>query len=158
MFKFLPVFLLASGTALVVGLAASVSTAHTARSWDGMVRAAPGRDAPKVAAIVGSDDNSKPASSRQRCYLRVDGKVFIDGECSVFPLSGGTYTLNVIGRGKRPSRHFAQVTALAGGRFEATWNVDPADLHALDPLGPVEMKDGCWVNARVRICAGKGWR
>lgn len=87
------------------------------------------------------------------CYLRVDGKVHVNGRCRVFPLGGRGYTLNTWDRGKPRRSHFVQVTELRAGRAEASWNADPDDNRAADPLGRVRWHKGCWINTRVRICA-----
>ncbi len=95
-----------------------------------------------------------PSGSAVRdCLLVVDGTTHVEGHCDVYPLGQGTYTLNIWSDGKPEQSHFAQVTALTDGRFEATWNADPDDDRAWDRLGDVMMQDGCWVNDRTRICA-----
>jgi hypothetical protein len=94
-----------------------------------------------------------PHSSPKRCTLVVDGKTLVSGRCLVYPLGDGGYTLNTWDHGKPRQPHFAQVNAQPGGTGDATWNADPTDDHALDPLGRVRLVHGCWVNRRTRICA-----
>ena len=85
--------------------------------------------------------------------FEVDGKRLIDGPCRVFPMGKDQYTLNTWDGGKPRQSHFAVVTTQSDGRTIATWNKDPDDSRAYDPLGVVTKRDGCWVNARTRICA-----
>lgn len=102
-----------------------------------------------IAAGVGA-----PAqSSIRHCYLRVDGTVWVNGRCRVFPLGGHGYTLNTWDRGKPRRPHFAQVNEDRAGHGQASWNADPNDDRAGDPLGRVRWQHGCWINLRVKICA-----
>lgn len=89
----------------------------------------------------------------KRCYLAVEGKVEVNGPCRVFPLGNHGYTLNVWSGGKPRRSHFANVNAAADGTGDASWNADPNDDRALDPLGKVRWARGCWVNRRAKICA-----
>jgi hypothetical protein len=94
-----------------------------------------------------------PSSQLMTCYLRVDGKVLVNGQCSVFPLGANTYTLNTWKHSKPKQMHFAQVTSYTNGDTRASWNEDPKSTHAWDDLGSVRFESGCWVNDRVKICA-----
>jgi len=94
-----------------------------------------------------------PQSERRSCYLAVDKKVHVDGPCMVFPMGDGLYTLNTWDAGKPARSHFAILSKDEDGRVSASWNKDPDDTRAFDPLGVVEKVDGCWVNNRARICA-----
>lgn len=97
---------------------------------------------------------TSPASSTQACYLSVDGQVRVQGPCLVFPFGDGGYTMNAWSNGKPAQSHFAVVTTNGDGAADATWNADPDDTRAADPLGTVTFADGCWSNDRARICAG----
>lgn len=92
-------------------------------------------------------------STMKRCYLAVDGKVRVNNPCRVFPLGDRGYTINTWDGGKPRRSHFAQVNANPDGTGDATWNADPNDDRALDPLGKVRWVKGCWINGRARICA-----
>jgi hypothetical protein len=94
-----------------------------------------------------------PQSVTKQCYLSVDRKVLVNNRCRVYPLGPRSYTLNTWDHGKPRRSHFAQVNANPDGTGDATWNADPDDTHAQDPLGPVRWVKGCWVNKRARICA-----
>lgn len=94
-----------------------------------------------------------PTPLRQACSLTVDGQLHVQGPCLVYPFGDGGYTLNAWSDGKPRQSHFAVVTLNADGTALATWNADPDDTRAGDPLGTVRLVDGCWVNARARICA-----
>lgn len=87
------------------------------------------------------------------CTLAVAGQVHVRGRCLVFDMGEGGYTLNAWSEGKPRHSHFAVVVVTASGTANASWNADPDDDRATDPLGVVEMVDGCWVNDRARICA-----
>jgi hypothetical protein len=105
-------------------------------------------------AVAGlSAASAETHSVKRQCYLSVDGKVLVNNPCRVYPLGGRSYTLNTWDRGKPRRSHFAQVNADPDGTGEATWNADPNDTHAQDPLGKVRRVKGCWVNKRTRICA-----
>ncbi|GAA0747048.1 hypothetical protein GCM10009075_33100 [Sphingomonas trueperi] len=97
-------------------------------------------------------DEAAPRSAARRCRFEVDGKTLLDGQCQVYPMGDGGYTLNTWSAGKPAQSHFAVVTTRADGMADATWNADPDDDRAGDPLGTVTRKDGCWVNQRTRIC------
>ena len=95
-----------------------------------------------------------PARSTIRsCYLAVNGKVHVKGRCLVFPIGGDGFTLNTWDHGKPRRSHFAVVNETRPGWGDASWNANPNDSRAGDPLGRVRWKAGCWVNPRVRICA-----
>lgn len=87
------------------------------------------------------------------CLLVVDGVTHVSGRCLVYPMGDGGFTLNVWSRGKPAQSHFAVVSINGPGPADASWNKDPDDSHAWDPLGPVTPEAGCWVNTRTRICA-----
>ena len=136
---------------------ASCLAVSAAAFWGGCVRAVSEIREPRTGSLseqagVGPE-SSPPQSERSDCLLVVDGTVHVEGQCDVYPLGQGTYTLNTWSDGKPEQSHFAQVTALADGRFEATWNADPDDARAWDKLGEVTLREGCCVNDRVRICA-----
>lgn len=95
---------------------------------------------------------STPSSTTRGCYLKVDGIVRVDGPCLVFPMGKDEYTLNTWTNGKPKNSHFAMVSANPDGSGTATWNADPDDDRALDPLGTVQKDGDCWVNNRARIC------
>lgn len=109
--------------------------------------------APAPSAAAAS--TASPTSSRQACYLAVDGRVHVDGPCLVFPFGDGGYTLNAWSDGKPAQSHFAVVTTNGDGTATATWNADPDDTRAGDPLGAARFSEGCWVNDRVKICASE---
>ena len=106
-----------------------------------------------LSAFASTSGSAASGAQTKRCYLAVDGKVRVDGRCLVFPLGDKGYTLNTWDRGKPQRSHFAQVNAYSDGTGDASWNADPNDDHALDPLGTVHFVRGCWINRRVRICA-----
>lgn len=101
---------------------------------------------------VAAGNSSTPSSTTRGCYLKVDGIVRVDGPCLVFPIGQEEYTLNTWTNGKPKNSHFAMVSANPDGSGSATWNADPNDNRALDPLGTVQKEGDCWVNDRVRIC------
>lgn len=68
-------------------------------------------------------------------------------------MGDGGYTLNTWSAGKPARSHFAVVSVRNDGKADASWNADPDDDKATDPLGVVTRQDGCWTNARSRICA-----
>lgn len=106
---------------------------------------------PGRTASAGSGGSSK--STIRDCYLKVDGIVSIDNRCRVYPMGDGGYTLNSWDGGKPRRSHFAVVSVGPDGKGDATWNADPDDDRALDPLGRMTMLHGCWQNARAVICA-----
>ena len=97
-----------------------------------------------------------PASGpevQRDCRLVVDGVTHVEGRCWVYPMGDGGLTLNTWTHGKPEQPHFAVVAVLRPGVANASWNNDPTDTHAWDRLGEVTLQDGCWTNARVRVCA-----
>lgn len=107
-----------------------------------------------TALLIAAAPAPLPTGSAVRhCYLRVDGTVHVNGRCRVFPLGGHGYTLNTWDGGKPRRSHFAQINEAKPGRGDASWNADPDDDRAGDPLGRVRWQKGCWTNARVKICA-----
>jgi hypothetical protein len=97
---------------------------------------------------------SPTTSAKRDCYFKVDGKVRLSGSCLVYPMGAdGSYTLNTWDKGKPAQSHFAVVSVTGSGVADATWNKDPEDDRALDPLGTVRFVQGCWQNARAKICA-----
>ncbi len=119
---------------------------------DSPVGASPG-PAPLPSPMPVAKDETSPHSAAKQCRFDVDGKTLLDGRCQVYPMGDGGYTLNTWSAGKPAQSHFAVVTTRADGKADASWNADPDDDKAMDPLGVVTLRDGCWVNARTRICA-----
>ncbi len=101
---------------------------------------------PKAQAKI--DDQSQT----RLCRFEVDERVLVDGSCDVFSMGNGGYTLNTWKRGKPEDSHFAVVISDDGKKAEASWNADPDDDRAVDSLGTVRLRDGCWVNHRTKIC------
>lgn len=89
----------------------------------------------------------------RKCLLEVDGQTHVNGRCEVYPMGDGGYTLNSWTSGKPKNAHFAVVVILKDRTAEASWNADPDDSKAMDRLGVVSLRNGCWTNDRVRICA-----
>ena len=117
----------------------------------------PAQQAPVPITVKAPDRTAEtsPQSAAQTCYFAVDGQVRVQGPCLVFPFGDGGYTLNAWSDGKPKQSHFAVVTTNGDGAATATWNADPDDNRAGDPLGVVTFAEGCWTNARTRICAGR---
>ncbi|NLS26007.1 hypothetical protein S2M10_09880 [Sphingomonas sp. S2M10] len=108
---------------------------------------------PSPSTMLVAEDGTVPHSAARHCRFEVDGKTLLDGRCQVYPMGDGGYTLNTWSAGKPAQSHFAVVTTRADGKADATWNQDPDDDKAMDPLGVVTLQNGCWVNGRTRICA-----
>jgi len=118
------------------------------------------RPQPAATPVAGAshtvrDTRETGTSTERGCYLEVDGMVRVDGPCLIFPMGKDEYTLNTWSNGKPAQSHFAVVTANTDGTTSATWNADPDDDRALDPLGTVRKDGDCWVNARARLCVKK---
>lgn len=96
---------------------------------------------------------STAGSALRLCRFEVDGRVLVAGKCNVFPMGNGGYTLNTWRSGKPRDPHFAVVISEDGKKAEASWNADPDDDRAVDSLGPVLFRSGCWVNHRTKICS-----
>ncbi|WP_294330539.1 hypothetical protein [uncultured Sphingomonas sp.] len=108
---------------------------------------------PTPRSTAAADAGAAPRSATRQCRFEVDGKRLVDGPCQVFPMGDGGYTLNTWSAGKPAHSHFAVVSVRGDGKADASWNADPDDDKAMDPLGIVALQDGCWVNPRTRICA-----
>ncbi|WP_156818695.1 hypothetical protein [Sphingomonas sp. Mn802worker] len=110
--------------------------------------------APSPMPSASPTDTATPRSTTRDCYFKVDGRVLVSGRCRVFPMGNDQYTLNTWDSGKPAHSHFAMVTkdSNADATATATWNADPDDDHAMDPLGTVRRDGDCWVNERTRIC------
>ncbi|KQS57536.1 hypothetical protein ASG17_02120 [Brevundimonas sp. Leaf363] len=93
------------------------------------------------------------AEVQRDCLLVVDEVAQVEGRCWVYPMGDGGLTLNTWTHGKPARSHFAVVSVTRPGVADASWNQDPDDTHAWDALGEVTLQDGCWTNARVRVCA-----
>lgn len=117
--------------------------------------APPSAPSPSI-AVAKSATPPPPAPSQsavKNCYLAVDGTVHVDGRCRVFPIGDGGYTLNTWDGGKPAASHFAIVEPRGDGTADATWNADPDDDRAYDPLGRLRREGPCWTGERTRICA-----
>ncbi len=132
---------------LPVALALSMTCAHQSGRAE-----APRSHSQLVAAQMAISRRAPSRTTSAACYLKVDGIVRVDNRCSVYPMGDSGYTLNSWDGGKPKRSHFAVISVSADGMADATWNADPDDDRALDPLGRVIMKQGCWVNTRARIC------
>lgn len=102
-----------------------------------------------------SASSMTPKERKINCFLAVDGKTQVDGDCLVYPMGDRGYTLNTWSKGKPQQSHFAVVSANSDGTATASWNADPNDNRASDPLGDVQWSSGCWINRRVRICSSE---
>lgn len=93
------------------------------------------------------------------CYLKVDGKVYIDvkKDCPMFPLNDGKGGLIVNSDGEEYlGGYFAYLQPNGDGTASASWNEEKGATHAQSPLSETLKRDGaCWYDKRVRICATK---
>lgn len=87
-----------------------------------------------------------PASAEtiRHCALVVDGKTYIDGPCEFEPIGGGDFQI-------RQGKYFAYL--YVGKPATGHWNGDPPGNKAHVPLGDLQRREGCWVNAQARVCA-----
>jgi hypothetical protein len=93
--------------------------------------------------------HSTPTSAATRpvdCTLTVDGRNYISGVCEFENDGGGSFSIY-------GEKYWAMVTDVEGGKGDAFWNETPYASHAQSRLGEVQRIGGCWVGARVRICA-----
>lgn len=127
--------------------------------------------APNVAANVAEapadnavDGNASAAADPESplygdCYLRIDGKVYLDikKDCPIFPLRDGQGSLILNSDGENEVKgYFAYLTPNGDGTAGASWNEEPGATHAQAPLSEKLKRDGaCWADERVRICAMK---
>jgi hypothetical protein len=105
----------------------------------------------KAALVTVLSLSASQAFAAGECFLEVDGRVFINGVCSIAVRPGGSFEMR---DSLRPMRHFAVVDIdPADGTARATWNEEPRASRAHSDLGSVVRQGGCWVNARARVCA-----
>ncbi|MBB3980868.1 hypothetical protein GGR44_000499 [Sphingobium fontiphilum] len=122
--------------------------------------AAPEGDNAANAAAPGEASGSDPESAMYGdCYLKVDGKVYIDikKDCPMFPLNDGKGGLIVNSDGEELlGDYFAYLQPNGDGTASASWNEEKGATHAQAPLSETLKRDGaCWYDKRVRICATK---
>lgn len=93
------------------------------------------------------------------CYLRIDGKVYMDikRDCPILSLHDGQSSLILNSDGESEIKgYFAYLTPNGDGTAGASWNQDRGATHAQAPLSEKLKRDGaCWADDRVRICAVK---
>jgi hypothetical protein len=103
-----------------------------------------------AAVVLPSAAGASPGS----CFLSVDGRVYLDGPCTVNIGKDGSFTVGV--SDAKRSRYFAYVNVdAATKKADASWNGVEAESHAHDPLGTLSRDGGCWSNARAKVCAWK---
>lgn len=145
------------GLALTLSLGA-LAACDAPSSAPGAVPAEPSVAAPSPPEATSPPPTPVPTPTsdpevQRDCLLVVDGVTRVEGRCWVYPMGDGGLTLNTWTHGKPEQSHFAVIGVTRPGVADASWNKDPNDTHAWDPLGEVTLQDGCWTNARVRVCA-----
>lgn len=126
----------------------------------------PAANAVNAATSTGKDDAIETDASTGRdpespiygdCYLKIDGKVYLDirKTCPMFPLGDGKGGLILNSDGENEVKtYFAYLTPNGDGTAGATWNEEPGITHAQALLSENLKREGaCWSDARVKICA-----
>lgn len=80
------------------------------------------------------------------CELVVEGDTYIDSECEFSPMGDGDFQIS-------GDDYFAQVDVESKGKAQGFWNGSKGASHAQGPLGSLQLKGGCWVGAKAKICA-----
>jgi hypothetical protein len=106
------------------------------------------------AALEASDPTSSISGD---CYLKIDGKVYLDikKDCPMVSLHDGHGGLILNSDGENQTKtYFAYLTPNGDGTAGASWNAEPGATHAQSLLSENLKRDGaCWFDSRVRICA-----
>lgn len=139
---------------------ANAAAANASASNEAAPVAAPEGDNAANAAAPEEATGSDPESAIYGdCYLKVDGKVYIDvkKDCPMFPLNDGKGGLIVNSDGEEYlGGYFAYLQPNGDGTASASWNEEKGATHAQSPLSETLKRDGaCWFDKRVRICATK---
>lgn len=123
------------------------------------VAAPAGDSAANAAADEGATGSDPESAMYGDCYLKVDGKVYIDvkKDCPMFPLNDGKGGLIVNSDGEEYlGGYFAYLQPNGDGTASASWNEEKGATHAQSLLSETLKRDGaCWYDKRVRICATK---
>jgi hypothetical protein len=88
--------------------------------------------------------------SQRSCLLEVDGRKFIDGDCSWGPYTEDHKSMVMEGSG-----YFAILYSEDDSHAFGYWNEEPNSGHAHTTLGMLSKVDGCWTNTTVRMCVGE---
>lgn len=90
-------------------------------------------------------DAALAAERQASCKFTVEGKTVINGRCSFESDPDGSFRM-------WDKKHTVYLN-VDGNTAEATWNKIPGSFHADSPVGTLNRKGACWVNARAEICA-----
>ena len=119
-------------------------------------------------ATVGQEAKAKTA----KCYLSVNGKVYIDGSCRFEFMNGdgsfsfddmkirtrclsydlGPRECSMASTGITRKGTFGQLVMTSPGRGKIYWNEGVA-LHGQSEISPVTRNGACWQNSKVKLCA-----
>ena len=102
-----------------------------------------------ISLVLAALSSGSSYGATGKCYLQVDGKVYIDNPCNIELEHGGSFS---IGTDDPKSRYFAYVE-LYDGKATGSWNGVDAESHAHDPLGDLTRHGACWTNNRAKVCA-----
>ena len=116
----------------------------------------PGQEAQDIApgtmTLMVRDENGDwsaapdPRGPLAECYLEVEGSVYLDGVCEANVDADGSF--QVFGKD-----YFAYASSLDDGKFNVSWNADPANSHAAALVGEdFTEQDGCLVGANGKVC------
>jgi hypothetical protein len=87
------------------------------------------------------------------CYLEVDKKVYLQGQCNIEP--AGPHGGFSIGAAVTRTGYFAYVLIDETGIARGYWNGAGAESHAVDDLGRLNRKGACWENESVKVCTSR---
>ncbi|RYG90160.1 MAG: SHOCT domain-containing protein [Alphaproteobacteria bacterium] len=104
-----------------------------------------------AAEAVPAEETVGPKPVRGRCFLQVDGKSYIDGECDIVLEADGSFDIQ--DQFGSPT-YFAKVLR-DGAEAQGYWNQYPGATRAHTDLGTLKRDGACWANDKARICA---WR
>ena len=138
-------------------LANDARTPTVAQNAAGNAAGAPVPDADAAGNVAEPEADSSVSTIYGDCYLRIDGKVYLDikKDCPMVSLHDGNGSLILNSDGEHQVKtYFAYLTPNGDGTAGASWNEEPGVTHAQALLSENLKRDGaCWFDSRVRICA-----
>ena len=125
-----------------------------------------------VSTLLSATSASKVEAKTAKCYLSVNGTIYINGSCRFkFENGDGSFSFDdmkmrtkclsydlgsrecsMASTGIIQKGTFGQLVITSPGRAKIYWNEGVA-LHGQSEISPVTKNGACWQNSKAKLCA-----
>jgi hypothetical protein len=106
-----------------------------------------------IASIVSLLPIAPSRAADGRCYLEVDGRVYLHKICNIDSRRGIGLSIGTGDQSREQYFAYVQIGE-SPDHAQGYWNGPSAENRAHDGLGTLTRQGNCWINARAKVCSG----